>query len=467
VTEVALPDLIVPLGRLFVALILVLLNGFFVAAEFAFVRIRSTSVETLVEEGSPGADSLAVAVESLDDYLAVTQLGITVSSLGLGWAGEPAVAALIEPVAAAFLPQSTVHLVAFALGFGFITFLHVVFGELVPKTLSIQRAEQISLMVAPPMRFFYYLFVPGIIVFNGAANHVAALLGVEPASETDEELDEREVLRVLSRSGEAGLIDDKEVRMIERVFDLDDKTVRSVMMPRPDVTTIRADLTPKGMREKVVEAGYTRYPVIEDGSVVGFVDAKDVLRLKDEKEVTAREAAHEPLALPETTRLDRALARFQEDGTQIAVVIDEWGSFEGVVTVEDVVEELVGSIYDRFDEPGEEPSVEREGDVYVVDGTATVADLNEHLVDDTDAEGVRTVGGLVLDALARGAEVGDTAEIDGYAFEVKRTEGERIEEVEVREGEYEEEAGEGGDEDGGEGEAGGKRGGNKKEDEEV
>jgi CBS domain containing-hemolysin-like protein len=431
----AVADLLVPLGRLFVALVLVLLNGFFVAAEFAFVRIRSTSVETLAEEGRPGSESLAVAVDSLDDYLAVTQLGITVSSLGLGWAGEPAVAALIEPVASSILPQSAVHLVAFALGFGFITFLHVVFGELVPKTLSIQRAEQVSLLVAPPMRFFYYLFVPGIIVFNGTANRVAAVLGVEPASETDEKLDEREVLRVLSRSGEAGLIDEEEVRMIERVFDLDDKTVRSVMVPRPDVATMRAGLTPEGMREKVLVAGHTRYPVIEDGSVVGFVDAKDVLRLHedDTEEVTARDVAHEPLTLPETTRLDRALARFQQDGTQIAAVIDEWGSFEGVVTVEDVVEELVGSIYDRFDEPEKEPSVEREGDAYVVDGTATVADLNERLGGDIDAEGIRTVGGLVLDGLARGAEVGDTVDLDGYVFEVTRIDGERVETVKVRE----------------------------------
>lgn len=431
----AVPDLLVPLGRLFLALVLVLLNGFFVASEFAFVRIRSTSVETLVEEGRPGAGSLAVAVDSLDDYLAVTQLGITVSSLGLGWAGEPAIAALIEPVAASFLPQGAVHLVAFALGFGFITFLHVVFGELVPKTLSIQRAERISLLVAPPMRFFYYLFVPGIIVFNGAANRVAALLGVSPASETDEELDESEVLRVLSRSGEAGLIDEDEVRMIERVFDLNDKTVRSVMVPRPDAATMRSGLNPEGMREKVAEAGHTRYPVTEDGSVVGFVDAKDVLRLEDEEGVTAHEVAHEPLILPETTRLDRALARFQQHGTQIAAVIDEWGSFEGVVTVEDVVEELVGSIYDRFDEPEKEPSVDREGDAYVVDGAATVADLNEETkdrIEDGDRR-TRTVGGLVLDALARGPEVGDAVEIDGYTFEVTRTDGERIETVEVRE----------------------------------
>lgn len=431
----AVPDLLVPLGRLFLALVLVLLNGFFVASEFAFVKIRSTSVETLVEEGRPGADSLAVAVDSLDDYLAVTQLGITVSSLGLGWAGEPAVAALIEPVASAFLPQSAVHLVAFALGFTLITFLHVVFGELVPKTLSIQRAEQVSLLVAPPMRFFYYLFVPGIVVFNGAANRVAALLGVSPASETDEELDEREVLRVLSRSGEAGLIDEDEVRMIERVFDLDDKTVGDVMVPRPDVATVRAGLTPEGMREKVIDAGHTRYPVIEDGSVTGFVDAKDVLRLQNTEGVTAHEVAHEPLTFPETTRLDRALARFQQDGTQIAAVIDEWGSFEGVVTVEDVVEELVGSIYDRFDEPEKVPSVDREGDAYVVDGAATVADLNEEL-DDSIEDGdkrTRSVGGLVLDALARGAEVGDTVEIDGYVFEVTRTDGERIETVKVRE----------------------------------
>jgi len=198
-------------GRLIAALFLVGLNGFFVASEFAFVRVRSTSVEQLAEEGRAGAETLQDVMTNLDDYLAVTQLGITLASLGLGWAGEPAVAALIEPVLASLLP--------FAVGFGFITFLHVVFGELAPKTIAIAEAERLSLFVAPPMKLCYYLFYPGLVVFNGTANAVTRLVGVPPASETDETLDEREIRRVLARAGEAGQIAEAEPETIERGFE--------------------------------------------------------------------------------------------------------------------------------------------------------------------------------------------------------------------------------------------------------
>ncbi|MFP4627920.1 MAG: CNNM domain-containing protein, partial [Halobacteriales archaeon] len=174
---------LIDVGGLLLALGLVFLNGFFVAAEFALVRVRDTSVASLKEEGASGAFRLEGILDSLDDYLAVTQLGITISSLGLGWVGEPAVASLIEPVVAPVLPDAGVHLVAFALGFGFITFLHVVFGELAPKTMAIAQAERIALLVATPMRFFYYLFWPGIVVFNGTANYFTGLLGFPAAHE--------------------------------------------------------------------------------------------------------------------------------------------------------------------------------------------------------------------------------------------------------------------------------------------
>jgi len=173
-------------GRLGAALVLVFLNGFFVAAEFAYVRIRSSAVETLVKEEKPGAELLDEALDNLDDYLAVTQLGITISSLGLGWIGEPAVAALIEPVLEPLVGPNAIHLIAFALGFSVITFLHVVFGELAPKTIAIAQAERVSLFVAAPMQFFYYIFRPGIVIFNGTANYFTRLIGIPPASETDE-----------------------------------------------------------------------------------------------------------------------------------------------------------------------------------------------------------------------------------------------------------------------------------------
>jgi hypothetical protein len=196
------------IGQIVLALFLVALNGFFVAAEFAFVRVRGTAVNQLVDEGRTGAGSLQDVMDDLDNYLATTQLGITIASLGLGWVGEPAVAALIEPVLASVLPQGLIHAVAFAIGFSIITFLHVVFGELAPKTIAIAQTERLSLFLAPPMKLSYLILYPGIVVFNGAANTFTRSLGVPPASELDETLGEQEIRRVLAQSGEAGDIDE-------------------------------------------------------------------------------------------------------------------------------------------------------------------------------------------------------------------------------------------------------------------
>lgn len=325
-------------GQLVIALLLVALNGLFVAAEFAFVRVRGTSVDQLVDEGRPGAGSLQAVMTDLDNYLAVTQLGITLASLGLGWVGEPAVASLLEPALAPILPPSLIHVVAFAVGFGIITFLHVVFGELAPKTFAIARTERISLLLAPPMKLFYYLFYPGIVVFNGTANAFTQLIGVPPASESDETLGEREIRRVLAQSGEEGAIDASEVAMIERVFDLDDTLVREVMVPRPDVVSVPADASLADIRSVVFESGHTRYPVLDaddSNQVVGFIDVKDVLRASHEDRsgaTTAGDIAHEILVVPETTVTDTLLLQFSDERRQMAAVIDEWGSLEGIAS---------------------------------------------------------------------------------------------------------------------------------------
>ncbi len=434
-------DVALSITRVLVALFLVFLNGFFVASEFAFVRIRSTSVETLVDEGKAGADTLAEAVENLDDYLAVTQLGITIASLGLGWIGEPAVAALLTPALAPVLPEGVIHLVSFAVGFSVITFLHVVFGELAPKTIAIQEAERIALLVAPPMKLFYYLFVPGIIVFNGTANFFTRLVGVSPASETEETLTEEEILMVLTRSGRKGQIDMEEVEIIERVFELDDTTVRDVMIPRPDVVSVPSDLPLSELRALVVEAGHTRYPVLDaenDDQVVGFVDVKDVLRVSevggDADSVVAGDVAREVAIVPETGRLDELLREFQDEECQLAAVIDEWGSFEGIATIEDVVEVLVGDIRDVFDVDEGEPSIDRlEDGTYAIDGAVSLSDVNDALDADIESGEVRTIGGLVLDRLGRAPEAGDQVDVDGYVVDVEDVEGTRIQSVVVSE----------------------------------
>ncbi|USZ69764.1 hemolysin family protein (plasmid) [Halorussus salilacus] len=446
-------DVAVSLGRLLLAFFLVFLNGFFVASEFAYVRVRSTSVEQMVDEGRTGAETLQEAVDNLDNYLAVTQLGITIASLGLGWVGEPAVAALIEPFLGSVLPESLVHLVAFAVGFGFITFLHVVFGELAPKTIAIAQAERIAVLVSPAMKFFYYVFYPGLIVFNGTANAFTRLLGVPPASETDETLEEEEILMVLSRSGREGHVDKAEVEMIEAVFELDDVSVREVMVPRPDVVSVPADLPLPELRTLIIESGHTRYPVVDadDGTdVVGYLDVKDVLRVgestdsdAEEAAVSAGDLARELPVVPETGAVDDLLREFQTEHSQMAAVIDEWGSFEGIVTIEDLVEQVVGDLRDQFDTDAREPSIEPRGDgSYAVDGGVAVSDVNAELDAEFEVEDFGTIGGLVLDRLGRAPEVGDRVEADGYTLEVAAVDGARVSAVVVREGTPESEASE-------------------------
>ena len=421
------------IGKFLFALFLVVLNGFFVAAEFAFVRVRATSVEQLVEEGRAGAGALQDVMTDLDNYLAVTQLGITLASLGLGWAGEPAVAALIEPVLGSFLPETLLHLVAVAIGFSVITFLHVVFGELAPKTFAIAQTERFSLYLAPPMKVFYYLFYPGIVVFNGAANRFTQMLGVPPASESDETLGEREIRRVLAQSGEEGDIDVAEVAMIERVFELDDTTVREVMIPQPDVVSVPADATLPELRDTVFEAGHTRYPVVEADDrtqVVGFVDVKDLLRASERDEegtTTASDIARDILIVPETTTINDLLVQFRSEHQQMAGVIDEWGAFEGIATVEDIVEAVVGDLRDEFDVGDREPSIRRRDDgSYDVDGGVSLADVNDVLGAAFEHAAVETVAGLVLHQLDRAPEVGDRVEVDDYEFEVTDVDGSRI-----------------------------------------
>ena len=429
-------NLVLSAGQLLLALFLVVLNGFFVASEFAFVRVRSTSVEQLAAEGRAGSETLQNVMENLDDYLAVTQLGITIASLGLGWVGEPAVAALLEPVLEGVVPPSLIHLIAFAVGFSVITFLHVVFGELAPKTIAIARAERLSLFVAPPMTACYYLFYPGLVVFNGTANAFTRLIGIPPASETDETLDEREIRRVLSRSGSEGEIDTEEVEMIERVFELDDTNVREVMIPCPDVVSIPADATVESIRAIVKSEMHTRYPVVEAGNddqVVGFIDVKDVLEASEgDADVTAGDLTREIMVVPETTPINELLLQFRADQQQMAAVIDEWGALEGIATVEDVVEAVVGDLRDEFDTVSDEPAVERrESGGFEIDGGVSLSEVNDVLGVNLDAEGFDTVAGLVLDRLNRAPETGDTVEEGDYRFEVTAVDAKRILTVEA------------------------------------
>jgi CBS domain containing-hemolysin-like protein len=330
------------------------------------------------------------------------------------------------------LPANLIHLVAFAIGFSVITFLHVVFGELAPKTIAIAEAERLSLFVAPPMKFFYILFYPGLVVFNGTANAFTRLLGIPPASETEETLEEREIRSVLARSGEKGHVDTAEVEMIESVFDLDDTLVREVMVPRPDVVSVTGDTALPELRSIILDAGHTRYPVVtaDEEEVIGFLDVKDILRASEAGEdatTTAADISREILVVPETTTASDLLLQFRTDQQQMAAVIDEWGTFEGIATIEDVVEAVVGDLRDEFDTDEAEPSIRQQGEgVYEVDGGVALSTVNDTLETDFQSEEYETVSGLILEQLDRAPEVDDSLEASGHTLTVTDVDGARI-----------------------------------------
>jgi CBS domain containing-hemolysin-like protein len=429
--------------KLFAALFLVFLNGVYVAAEFAFVKVRQTRVDQMVEEGGASARMVKEATQNLDSYLAVSQLGITISSLGLGALGEPAIAVLIDPLLAPLLPESLVHAVAFAIGFGIITFLHVVFGELAAKTMAIQSAERISLLVAPFMKLCYYLFLPGIVLFNGTANVFTRALGFRPASDEEETHSEDELRTLVSQSARQGMLESDEESRVRAVFELDETVAREIMVPRPDVVALPADMPLRKLVSVAAAGNYTRYPIYEGDSpdrIIGAVHVKDVLRAVESEggldaDITARDLMRDVLVVPENRLIDDILEDFQEQEIQMAIVIDEWGSFEGLITIEDIIEEIVGEIRDEFDK--EEPSVRRlDGGSYAIDGSTSIGAVNEALGSEFESEDFDTIGGLVLGQLGRAPEVGDEVVLNGYVLRVEEVDGPRVAQVIVRESEH-------------------------------
>ncbi len=430
-----------PALKIFVALLLVALNGLFVAAEFAFVRIRPTQIDQLVQQGHSSATLVQAARQKLDQYLAVCQLGITICSLGIGALAEPAIANLVDPVLEAVgLPHSLTHPIAIAIALFIASFMHVVFGELAPKTFAIQRAEGTSLFVAPFMRFFYYVLYPLTTLFNGTANAITGALGVPPASESDETHSEDEIRQLIAQSTQHGVLEEDEEHRLTGVFNLEDTMAREIMVPRPDVVALSAETKLEDLVSEVATGRYTRYPIHEGDAadrIIGAVHVKDVLRAVDQQKgieanVTARDITREVLIVPENRAIENILEDFQSQEIQMAIVIDEWGSFEGLITIEDILEEIVGEIRDEFDE--EEPGMDRLDDgSYSVDGRVPIGAVNDSLGSALQSEDFDTIGGLVLGQLGRAPETGDEVSLDGHTLRVEETDGPRVARIVIHE----------------------------------
>ncbi|HUG66081.1 MAG TPA: hemolysin family protein [Gaiellaceae bacterium] len=419
------------------AFVLVAANGFFVATEFALARIRPTQVRELVEAGRPGSKSLRHAVDHLDAYLAACQLGITMASIGLGFVSKPAFEALIEPVIDPLTGagESLAYVLSFAFAFGVVTFLHVVFGELAPKSLAIARNVSTALVVAPLMRGFYISTKPLVDIFNWMGNQVLKPFGVPPASEvghvphTEDEL--RELLR---QSVREGLLNLEESEYAERVFSFGDLHARQVMVPRAEITYVTTDRSIADAARIATESGHTRLPLCranEDlDAAVGLVNAKDLLQAILDGGAADLASLQRPLRrVSESLLIDELLTLLRTSRAHIALVVDEHGTTVGLVSMEDVLEEIVGDIEDEFDRAQDDLIVRENGQVRV-SGLAPLRLVEEELDLELGDAPEATLGGHLVEQLGRIPDAGEVVEIDGHEIEILGVDETRI--VELR-----------------------------------
>ncbi len=421
-----------PLTGLTLALFFVLLNGFFVAAEFALVKVRATQIDPLVAQGDRRARVSRHMITHMDAYLSATQLGITLASLALGWIGEPAFGHLVEPLVRLFpgATDTTVRSVSLVTAFIVITILHIVLGELAPKSVAIRKPTPTSLWTAIPLYIFYKVTFPAIWLLNHAANAFLRIFGIEPVSEKEMGHSEEE-LRLLLSSSHSPEVSEEKREILDNVFELSHMTARQVMVPRADVVFMSTSRNLDDNLGLARESGHTRFPLCEGDldQVIGLIHIKDLFRL-DDPNTSLQEVQREMRFVPETLTLDRLLRRMRREKVHMAAVLDEYGGVSGIVTLENVIEEIVGPIQDEFDAEAPE-LVEREAGLYEVSGTMLVKDLEDELSLEISHLNEHTIGGVVLSHLGRKARIDDEANVGPLLLRVLEVEGNRIKTLRV------------------------------------
>ena len=416
--------------KILVVFLLVFGNAFFVAAEFSIVKMRSSRLDVLIAEGNRRASYAKKLADRLDVALSVTQLGITIVSLGLGWLGEPVVASLLHPAFSWFgVPESAVETVSFAIAFFLITSLHIVGGELIPKNVAIRKVESVALTVALPLLVFQRIMYPFVWLLNHVANWAEERMGFSVVTKEEDVAHTEEEIRVLmEESHRQGFIDKTELEFVDNVFDFADLSVREIMIPRTDMVCLDLEDSLEESIETAMEERLTRYPICDGGkdNVIGFLHIKDFLQTLYKKEAPdLRKLARHALVVPEAMAVSRLLQTMQQERSQLAIVVDEYGGTAGMVTIEDVIEEIVGDIQDEFDT--DRPLVEKKGTcLYSVDAKMLLEELEDILEVAIDEEEIDSVGGWLSAHVDNPPRIGQKAAFGDAQFFVEETEGVRI-----------------------------------------
>lgn len=417
-------------------LILVMINGFFVATEFSLVKVRKSRIETLAMEGNKAAKSTLKIAKNLNSYLSAIQLGITLASLGLGWIGEPAFAEILMPIFKLFpVSETVVKSVSAIVGFLMITWLEIVLGELAPKSISIINTEKIAMMTAKPLIMFYKITYPIMFTFNKSTTLVLRLFGIKQVKEHEAAHTDEEIKLLVEESYEHGLIDKTEMTFVDNIFDFSEKTVKEVMIPRTDMECIYVEDSFEEIIETTLKEQMTRYPVCRDSkdNVIGLIHIKDLYKMKIEgKENDIEKIMREVKFVPESMSISELLKLMQKDRSQMAIIIDEYGGTAGLVTIEDILEEIVGEIQDEFDEEEGEEIAKHEDGSYTVDGKVILEDINELLDTNIEAENIDTIGGWVYSRLSTYPQVNDKIEYENYVFVIIKCNRKRISKILIK-----------------------------------
>jgi len=374
------------------------LSAFFVAVEFALVRVRPSRIDQMIAEGNKRALAVKQAVANLDGYLSACQLGITITSLGLGWLGEPTVEKILHPVFESMqIPEAVSSFLSFVIAFASITYLHVVVGELAPKTIAIRKAETVALLTSTPIIWFNRIMYPFIWLLNGSANQLVKLFGIKPASEHEAAHSEEELQIIINESFESGKINQAEFGYVSRIFAFDEMLAKEIMVPRTDMVCLYVNRSNEENLDIIRQEQYTRFPVVNESKddIIGIINTKQFfLELYGNDEPVDLSSLIQPVsAVHETTPVKDLLKKMQKDGVHIAVLVDEYGGTSGIVTIEDVLEQIVGEIRDEFD-ADEVEDIQIINENYVImDGKVSLSKVNDMFMSNLDADEWDTIGG--------------------------------------------------------------------------